>query len=132
VPCITKKFAAGAEPTVEVDILGPNGTVRAAALLDTGAEISGISDAVAASLGLKNSMGTALIQGATGNRRTNTYAVDLDFAPAGLNCQLKKQRVFEIPSAVALDMIVGRDIICFGSAASELTLGPGLTFRFCL
>jgi hypothetical protein len=113
-------------PTVSVNVSDANGVVIATALLDSGCDMTGISQRVVNALSLKRT-GSVSLAGTTGNMTVDAFAVDLDFAPAGLTTtgRLTTLQVFEIQGNLGVDVLIGRDIICHGSSVSQLTLGPG-------
>jgi hypothetical protein len=94
------------------------------ALLDTGCEQTGISNRVVNALSLPR-IGSTPLSGTTGGMTVPTYSVDIDFSPGGLVKTFSTVQVFEIQGSIGVDMVIGRDIICHGTAASQLRLGPG-------
>ena len=81
------------------------------ALWDTGAEVSGITEAAAESLGLKP-IDKARVIHAGGEKVVNVYLVNL-FLPN--NFLLPSHRVLECSVAHGkFEVLIGMDIICFG------------------
>jgi len=120
---IAFSFGTG-DPVIDVDVQDSGVSVPATALLDSGCEMTGISPTVATKLGL-TPIGSTVLIGTTGSLTVDTYAVDLDFSPAGLPTALSTHLVFELQGSLGVDVVIGRDILCHGSPSSRLTLGPG-------
>jgi hypothetical protein len=120
---ISFSFGLG-DPVIDVEVRDGGNAASATALLDSGCEMTGISSTIATRLSLVP-IGSKVLAGTTGALRVDTYAVDLDFAPAGLTTVFSTWEVFEIQGSLGVDVVIGRDIICHGTPSSQLILGPG-------
>lgn len=144
-PCITTAFDPAIGPILNV-VIAPAGTLKSAAatagstptvfplLVDSGADITCISEHVVSALGL-SALGKAAMTTPAGPSTTNLYLVDIGVhfgvgtGPA-LVYAIENIQVMQFDGTVAsYQGLIGRDIICQG----QLTVtGYDKRFTFCL
>lgn len=89
------------------------------ALIDTGASRTSISPKLAGNLDLPPS-GKILVQGATGAKPVNTYAVDIMLSFGRQSIMIEDLEVCEFdPGQAAYQALIGRDILCQGVLTAD-------------